>query len=615
MKFIKVIFLLIISIFTFTASAQTAWVERVDPPNWWTGMKDNTVQLVFTGKNIKEATFELRSVFASITRVSYSDNPDYAFVDLLITKTEGPCTLNFMLKKGKIAQNFNFELKQRAMPGLAHQGFTHEDLIYLILPDRFSNGDTSNDVVKGMNEVRFSRDSMFYRHGGDIRGIIEKLDYLEDLGVTALWLNPVYENNQPFASYHGYAITDHYKVDPRLGTMQDYVTLVAECHKRGIKVIKDMVFNHVGNEHWFYKNKPFQDWTHEHDTFMFSNFRVTAWLDPYASDYDRNKMQFGWFDRHMPDLNHKNKFLSKYLIQNTVWWIETAGLNGIRFDTYAYSDLDFMAELGKKIILEYPQFNSVGEVWDNGVVIQAYFTQNNCNNKKLNTFLPATTDFQLYHAINNALNDDYGWNKGVERIYYTLCGDIAYKTPFNNLIFLDNHDLSRFFSVAGEDLKKFKMGIGFLFTTRGIPMLYYGTEILMKNYKGPDEKVREDFPGGWKDDKVNKFLPEYRSPQEQEAFEFVRTLARWRKTNDAVRIGKLKQFVPEAGVYVYFRYHNNQKVMVLMNTSTEMKNIDINRFKEVTGTSVKARDIVSGKFFDLNNLTVEEQAILILELL
>jgi len=614
LKAFHLLFLLFILMGFETVSAQIISIERMDPPFWWAGMKNKNLQLLVKGENINNAEVSLNYEGARIIKVTYGDNPKYLFIDLELNTNIKQGKIPITFKNGKQNIVYNYEIKTRENSELNHIGYSHEDLIYLIMPDRFANGDKTNDVVAGMNETICNRDSMFCRHGGDLQGIINKLDYLKDLGVTALWLNPVLENNQPFASYHGYAVTDHYKVDPRLGTNEKYKELVQKCHQSGIKVIKDMVFNHIGNQHWFYKEKPFKDWTHENDTFTFSNFRITTLLDPYASKSDLEKMSFGWFDKHMPDLNHKNPFLATYLIQNAIWWIEYAGINGYRLDTYAYSDFEFMADLGKAVFNEYPTFNMVGEIWDNGVVIQAFFTKDNCNNNILNTYLNGITDFQLYHAINNMLNEEQGWNKGVERIYYTLCSDIAYKNPFNNLIFLDNHDLSRVYSVMGENLNKLKIAIGFLLTTRGIPMLYYGTEILMKNYKGPDEKVREDFYGGWSEDKTNKFLRENRSATENEAYDFIRTLANWRKKNEAVKNGKLMQFVPFEGVYVYFRYTDNDKVMVIINTNKESKTMTTERYKEMISTYQNGKNVITGTVINLNKITLNPWGILILEL-
>jgi len=583
-------------------NAQTPQNLRIDPPFWWAGMKNTHLQLLVKGDNISEYAVALSETYGKIRQIRKGDNPKYLFIDIDLNADLKPCSLPLTFSNnGKVLEIF-YEIKQReSQNNLRHKGFTHKDLIYLILPDRFANGDPTNDIVKGMYEEKMNRDSMFYRHGGDIQGVIDKLDYIADLGFTAIWLNPVLENNQPFASYHGYAPTDHYKIDPRFGTNDLYKKFVEESQKMGIKVIKDLVFNHIGNKHWFYKDKPFNDWTHEHDTFTFSNFRVTTLLDPYAADYDLKKMLYGWFDKHMPDLNYDNPFLRTYLIQNSIWWIEFAGLNGFRLDTYAYSDLSFMSDFSQKVYAEYPDFNMVGEIWDNGIAIQAFFTRDNCTNHKLNTYLNGVTDFQLYHAINTTLNEKPGWNEGIEKIYYTLCSDFVYDKPFNNLIFLDNHDLSRFYSVAGEDIMKYKMAIAFLYTTRGIPMLYYGTEILMKNFKGPDEKVREDFLGGWKEDKKNKFTKKGRTKLENEAHDFVRTLGQWRKQNKAIQYGSLKQFIPEKGVYVFFRIHEAQVVMVIMNGSDEKETIQMKRFEEVLKGAKTAINIIDNKTYPLTN--------------
>ncbi|MDD3876864.1 MAG: glycoside hydrolase family 13 protein [Bacteroidales bacterium] len=609
-------FLLLIMIFFMGGRllSQTLSIERVSPPFWWAGMKNSHLQLLLKGNDWTGVDVTLNSDEAHITRVSFAENPKYLFIDVDLKEHIRPGILEFVFRKNRQTLSYNYEIRMRDHSELRHKGFNSGDLIYLILPDRFSNGDSSNDIISGMNESSSNRDSIFSRHGGDLQGIINKLDYLEDLGITAIWLNPVYENNQNFASYHGYAPSDHYRVDPRLGTNEKYRELVRECHERGIKVIKDLVFNHIGNQHWFYKDLPFENWINKHDTFTFSNFRVTTLLDPYASDSDLERMRRGWFDRHMPDLNCSDPFLAQYFIQNSIWWIEYAGLNGFRFDTYAYSDLNFLSALAERIFEEYPEFNTVGEIWDNGVAIQAYFSENNCNNRLLNTHLKGITDFQLYHAINNTLNEGYGWNKGVERIYYTLSSDFVYESPFNNLIFLDNHDLSRFFSVAGKDIRKFKMGIGFLLTTRGIPLLYYGTEILMSNFKGPDEMVREDFPGGWIEDSISKFVPEGRTDLENEAFNFVKTLACKRKNSSALKNGRLVQFVPQDGVYVFFRISNNEKIMVVMNASDDIKNLSTERFSEILEGTQNATDFIDGSPIQLNSLTLKPWEIIIAEI-
>lgn len=596
--------------------SQDITIERIDPPFWWAGMKSTKLQLLVKANDVSDTEVKVDYEGLKLINTVKPDNKAFLILDFEIANTLKPGFAKlwfFKNKKQVLEVPFEFKGREKPKLALARKGFGPGDLIYMLIPDRFANGDKSNDVVQSMNEKAYHRDSLMSRHGGDLQGIVDKIPYFRELGITTLWLSPVFESNQPFASYHGYAITDHFKIDPRLGTLNTYRELVMKCQDAGIKVIMDMVYNHVGNECWFYKSLPFKDWVHQNDTFTFSSFRVTTLLDNYASSYDRARMKNGWFDKHMPDLNYDNPYLRRYMIQNALWWIEYTGINGFRFDTYAYSDMDFMRELLKEVFNEYPAFNAVGEVWENGPVIQAFFTSDNCNNKNSDTYLPGTTDFQLYHAINNMINEEYGWNSGVERVYYTLCSDIAYQNPFNNLIFLDNHDVSRFFSVAGGDLSKFKMAVGFLLTTRGIPMLYYGTEILMRNFKGPDEKLREDFPGGWDDDASNKFTYRGRNNPENDAFIYVKTLANWRKKNPAVQSGKLMQFVPEEGVYVYFRYTDKNTVMVVINTGKKIWQPVLPKYAEILKTSEKAFDVSSGTLVILKTLQVNPMEIKILD--
>jgi glycosidase len=430
-----------------------------------------------------------------------------------------------------------------------------------------------------------------------------------------LWLTPFQENDEARASYHGYATTDHYKVDPRFGTNDLYNKLVLEAHQKGMKVIMDMVYNHVGDQHWFYKDPPMKDWVHVNDTFVQSNYRLTSLMDPHASLYDKTKMSNGWFVPSMPDLNQKNPFLAKYLIQNSIWWIESTGIDGFRIDTYAYSDLGFMNNLIRTIEREYPHFSTVGEVWDHAVSFQAYLTKGSHIMGAPSSHLGGVTDFQLNFALNDALNKPTTWNDGLAKIYYTLAQDFLYAQPERNLIFLDNHDLSRFFSVIGEDPRKFKIGIGFLMTMRGIPCMYYGTEILMKNFADPDGKVRADFPGGWKGDAVNKFVEAGRTPQENETFDYIKRLANYRKASTALQTGKLTQFVPEKDTYVYFRSDEKSTVMVIMYTGSKNSSLPLNRFSEMLASFTKGKDVVEGKEMDLgHSVQLEPYSIHIIQL-
>jgi glycosidase len=410
-------------------------------------------------------------------------------------------------------------------------------------------------------------------------------------------LNPVQENNQPHESYHGYAITDHYKIDSRLGTLNDYINLVEEAHNRDLKVVMDLVFNHTGNMHYLYRNMPDSSWFHHFKDFTRTNYRATTLMDPYAAVSDIERMQNAWFDKHMPDLNQRNAQVSRYLTQNTIWWVETASLDALRIDTWAYPDPSFMDQWYRNVKLEYPDLFIFGEVWDHGPAVQAWFTYGNGINQKIKIPLESITDFQFYYAINEIVQGKQGWTEGVARLYYTLAQDFLYKDAFRNIIFLDNHDLSRFWSMCGENMNRFKTGINLLMTLRGIPVMLYGTEILMKNYANPDARVRNDFPGGWPEDKVNKFEASGRTTLEQEAFEYIRKISQFRSTCNAISAGKLLQYVPEDGVYVYFRYIESQVIMVVVNSRDKSSDVQFARYKESIGNFKIARDVVSGNEF------------------
>ena len=594
--------------------AQNFSVNRIDPPNWWVGMKNPSVELLVYGEELLECEVTTSYPGVTIDKVTPAETPNYLFVALTISPEAQPGKLQLNFQKGKKKKKFNFPLLARNASKKA-QGIGGEDFIYLIMPDRFANGNPDNDVVEGTNETDLRRDSMFYRHGGDLEGIRQRLDYIQELGVTTLWLNPVIENNQPKESYHGYATTDHYKNDPRICTNEEYRDFVNECHARGMKVIMDIVFNHIGNEHPLFKDMPFSNWVHQFPEYTRTSFRATTLIDPYASEADLKRYSNGWFDHHMPDLNQQDEFLARYLIQNSIWWVEFSGIDCFRIDTYAYPDQKFMADWAEALRAEYPNLSLFGETWVHGGTIQSYFTADNGINKKFNNNLPAVTDFQMYYAINAAVNDNFGWTDGVSKLYYTLVKDVLYSDPFQNVTFVDNHDLSRFFSIAQEDPARFKMGLNILLTTRGIPSIYYGTEIAMKNFADPDGKVREDFTGGWKEDAINKFEPNGRNGMEADIFKHVKTLANWRKGNTAVQTGKLMQFIPNEGVYCYFRYDEKSTVMVVVNGNDEMKEIETYPFAERMQGFDKGKDIITGETLpDLSVLRLPARTTLILEL-
>ncbi len=588
------------------AFAQLPALDRIEPSFWWTGMHDPTLQLLVYGKDISKTEVNIAYDGVKLVKVHQVENPNYLFLDIELTPHVKPGKFPIVFsQKGKKKLEFSYELKQRVKKEHQFQGVTTKDFIYLIMPDRFSNGDKTNDVVKGMEETALNRDSMFYRHGGDLQGIIQRLDYLQELGVTALWLNPVLENNQPTTSYHGYANTENYHIDRRFGTNELYRKLVEECHQRGMKVIKDLVHNHFGTAHFTIKDLPMKSWIHQWPEYTKTTYREQVHFDPYVSKSDRDRMLNGWFDKHMADLNQENEFVQQYLTQSHIWWIEYAGLNGFRLDTYAYNDLKFMAAWAERITAEYPDFTFFGETWVHGVPNQAYFTEGNRINQGIDTRLQGVTDFQALWGINEALMGKFGWMDGLVRLYNVFANDYLYKDPTRNVVFLDNHDISRFYSVVGEDFQKYKSGIAWLLTTRGIPQFYYGTEILMKNYANPDGLVRGDFPGGWEGDERNKFSSKGRTDQENEAFNYVKKLANYRKNHEVLQTGKMMQFIPEEGIYVYFRYNDQQTVMVIMNSHTEAKNISTKRFAERILNFTKAKNILTEEV--LNHIHQEVQ--------
>ncbi|PUZ29073.1 alpha-amylase [Chitinophaga parva] len=613
----KRIFLLLAMIGGLEAGAQQLpKLERVEPASWWTGMQYHKIQLIVHGANIATRSVHFSYPGVQLLEVHKVENPNYVFVDIDITKDALPGTFPIVFSKaGEKDLKYTYTLHARNN-GVKAQGVTSKDLIYLIMPDRFANGDVTNDVVKGMAETTLNRDSMYYRHGGDIQGVIDHLDYLKDLGVTAVWLNPVLTNDEAHASYHGYANTENYQIDPRYGTNALYKKLADALHQRGMKLIQDLVHNHMGLNHWTVKDLPMKDWVHQWPTFTRSNFREQPVYDPYASKADKKLMTDGWFDTHMPDMNENNPYLCNYITQSHLWWVEYAGVDGFRLDTYAYNDADYMAVWGKIIKAEYPRLSVFGETFVHGVPNQVAFTAGNTVNRGINTELPGVTDFQLLWAIGDALNAKSNtWDDGVIRLYNTLASDYQYQDPTRNVVFLDNHDLSRFYSVIGENTAKYKAALAWLLTTRGVPQLYYGAEIMMKNFSNPDGLVREDFKGGWPKDSVDKFTAQGRTAAENDLFNYLRTLANYRKENPVLQTGKLMQFVPEAGIYTYFRYDNNKTLMMIMNGTDKDTTVRTDRFAERTQGYTRAVNVVNKEVLpSISTVAVPAFTTLVLEL-
>jgi neopullulanase len=601
---------------SLAAQAQIKNLERIDPMFWWVGMKNPDLQLLVYGKDIAQREVKLKYEGVTLKKVHKVENPNYLFVDLEISPSAKAGSFELVFeKKGARALKYNYQLRERDASPDRIQGVTSADVIYFLMPDRFANGDYKNDVVKGMQEKVSDRQAPRGRHGGDIQGLMDKLDYLKDLGMTAIWCTPEIENDMDFASYHGYSVTDHYKIDPRYGTNELYKAYVEKAHSMGLKVIKDVVHNHCGIDHWFIKDIPSKDWVNFWPDFVQTNFKDQAVMDPYASEADRTRMLDGWFVETMPDLNHRNPFVQNYLNQNLIWWVEYAGIDGLRLDTYPYNDPQYMADWARGILAEFPNLSIFGETLVFGLINQAYFAQGDRISRGFDTYLPGITDVAVKDAIFETLNGEVKWNTGVTQLYSVLARDFVYKDPFQNVIFMDNHDMHRYYSVIGEDLGKYKAGLSILLTTRGIPQIYYGTEILMKNFCEPDPLVREDFPGGWKEDKVNKFTAEGRTDEENEAFDFLRTLANYRKNNPVLQTGKLMQYAAIEGIYVYFRYNEDKTVMVAVNTNEEDEDLKTDRFYERMDGFNKALNVLSGEKLDnLKTVKLPAKTTLVLEL-
>ena len=597
--------------------AQLAALERIEPANWWVGMSNPKVQLLVHGNNIAYRSVSFNYPGVKLAKVHKVENPNYLFLDLEISKATKPGSFALSFNKsGSQPLNYQYLLKARNTTAKRIDGVNSSDLIYLLMPDRFSNGDKSNDIASAMKEKTLNRDSMYFRHGGDLQGIINHLDYIKNTGITAIWLTPEIENDMPQASYHGYAATDHYKIDPRYGSNELYRIMADKCQQMGLKVIKDIVHNHTGTEHWFIKDMPMKNWVHQWDQYTQTSYKDQTLMDPYASKADKKQMLDGWFVPSMPDLNQSNSFVQNYLTQNHIWWIEYAGIDGLRLDTYPYNDQAYMADWAKKIKAEFPTLSIFGETLVNSVINQAYFTQGSTLNKNLNTHLPGITDTQVKDAIYETLNGKFEWTSGVNRLYSVLANDFVYQDAYRNVIFMDNHDMNRYFSVVGEDFGKYKSGLTLLLTTRGIPQVYYGTEILMKNFSNPDGLVRSDFAGGWEGDKSNKFTAEGRDSKENEAYNFFSKLANYRKSTTALQTGKLMQYVPINGIYVYFRYDEKKTVMIICNTNDNEIDLSTDRFQERTAKFNKAKNILSAEVLNsISNIKVMAKSTVVLELM
>ena len=603
-------FLLSLS-FIMTALGMNAAVkiDRVEPTDWYVGMKDPSLQLMVYGEGIREAQVSTDYPGVRVDSLVRLDSPNYLLVYLDLSGAQ-PGEMKLRFTMGKSKKEVSYRLKARAMAGEERKGFSNADVLYMLMPDRFAQGKDHKAQVKGMNPYVEDRSKPSLRHGGDLQGIRDHLDYFTQLGVTALWLTPVLENNSPdgkdgSSTYHGYATTNYYRVDPRFGTNEDYRELIADAHAKGLKVVMDMIFNHCGFEHPWVKDLPSRDWLNvpewlsgkEEDKakYLQTSYKLTPVLDPYAAEVDKRETVDGWFVPSMPDLNQRNPHVIKYLIQNSVWWIETVGIDGIRMDTYPYADREAMALWMKTLEREYPNFNTVGETW---VTEPAYTAawQKDSKLSSINSYLKTVMDFAFYDRVNMAAREETDdWWQGMNRVYNTLCYDYLYANPSSVLAFIENHDTDRFLK-NGTDTLALKQALALLLTINRTPQLYYGTEILMNGTKEvTDGNVRKDFPGGFPGDKANCFTAEGRTRAQNDMFNWLSRLLHWRQGNEAIINGKQVQFTPRKGVYVIARQAKGQNVLTVVNGTSEPAQMEVKRYAEIIGQATEATDILTGR--------------------
>ena len=583
-------------------TARAMEIKKMAPSFWWAGMKNPELQILLYGENLALSDVSVSGEGIYLKETVRQDNPNYLLLYLDLSEAKAQ-TFQILLKHGKKKLQIPYELKSRVRRGEDVKGFTSEDVLYLIMPDRFANGNPENDVVDGMREKKVDRTDSFARHGGDLQGISNHLDYIADLGATAIWLNPTQENDMESGSYHGYAITDYYQIDRRFGSNEDFCALVEKAHERNLKVVMDMIFNHCGSENYLFKDKPSKEWFNYHSNYVQTSFKTASVMDIHASAFEKKIATDGWFTSLMPDFNQRNRHVARYLIQSSIWWIEYAGINGIRQDTHPYADFDFMSQWCKEVLDEYPYFNIVGETWLNSNVLVSYWQKDSKLAAPLNSNLPTVMDFPLQALINQAFDEETGeWGGGLYKLYDYQTQDLVYANPMNLLTFLDNHDTSRFAQTdeMAKNLKRYKQAMVFLLTTRGIPQIYYGTEILMTGDKGKgDGDLRKDFPGGWQGDTRNCFVKNGRTALENEAFEFTRQLLNWRKGNQVIGKGSLKHYSIQNGVYVYQREFNGKSVVIIMNGTDDSKELDLAPYQEILPRE-NALDVLTGKNVNLS---------------
>ena len=592
----------------------TSQIDKVHPPNWWIGHKNPNLQLLIKAEKINDYEVNINYPGVKITNIHYADSPNYTFLDLEISDKAKEGSFLITFTKENKTLNYSYKLRKKRSLEDQSNGFDSSDAIYLITPDRFANGNYDNDIIDFLKERKIDRANNYARHGGDLKGIFENISYIKNMGFTSLWLNPVLINDMKEGSYHGYATTDYYSVDPRFGSMKEYIELSLELKKNNIKLIKDIIVNHCGLYHWWMDDLPFKDWLNFQENYLksndktiekntvYSNHRRTTIQDIYASKSDYRGMLDGWFVPTMPDLNQKNKFLANYLIQNSLWWIETLNLSGIRQDTYPYAEKEFLSEWAGRIMSEYPKFNIVGEEWSYNPIRIAYWQDGNNNKDGYKSNLKSTMDFAMQKAIQEGILEEEAWNTGLIKIYENLANDFYYSNPESLLIFNDNHDMSRIHTQMKKDITKTKMAIGLMLVLPRIPQLLYGTEILMEDSSNPGDHglIRSDFPGGWDNDKINAFSKQNLTDDQIEMQEYLKVLLNFRKKSKAIHIGNTIHFAPKNGVYLLQRRYNDEIVIFIINKNKNEVRLSNDRFSELNLNNIVFSDIHSGKKFSFS---------------
>ena len=606
---IKILFTLLI--FLITLSKLFSQIEKVHPPNWWIGFEDQNLQLLVKANDINEYDVEINSPGISLVEIHKADSPNYLFLDLKISTLSKEGDFEILFKRSEEKLSYNYNLKKRRSYKLQNEGFDSSDVLYLITPDRYANGDHNNDIIKGLKENKINRSDNYARHGGDIKGITENLIYISNMGFTSLWLNPVLINDMKEGSYHGYATTDYYTVDPRFGTFEEYLELSKKANKKNIKLIKDIIVNHCGLYHWWMDDLPFEDWLNFQENYLkstdqtinkntvYSNHRRSTIQDIYASKFDYRGMLDGWFVPTMPDLNQRNEFLAQYLIQNSLWWIESLNLSGIRQDTYPYSEKEFLSNWAGRIMKEYPKFNIVGEEWSYNPIRIAYWQEGNNNKDGYESNLKSTMDFAMQKAIYEGFFEEENWDTGLIKIYESLANDFYYKDPNSLLIFNDNHDMSRIYTQMKEDIAKTKMALGLVLVLPRIPQILYGTEILMEDSDNPGDHglIRTDFPGGWDNDKRNAFNGKNLDNDQLEMQNYLKTILNFRKNSKAIHEGETMHFAPVDGVYLISRKKGDETVLYIVNKNNSNKELSLDRFSELGINNMYFTEVYSGKKF------------------